>query len=139
LSLQRCEGSKLESVLEEVRARFGDTVTIVEANRLRKGGVGGFFARERYEVVVDIDDEFTELPETFGLEATEDFCEHAGIPTSAAGVAGAYRDVLDGIVADEAADGLPGLVTDTLMDTAEDRARLANEVLGFAASLGDTS
>jgi LPPG:FO 2-phospho-L-lactate transferase len=70
---------------------------------------------------------------------TEDFCEQAGIPMSAAGVAGAYRDVLDGIVADEAADGLPALVTATLMDTPEDRARLANEVLGFAASLRDTS
>jgi hypothetical protein len=86
LSLQRCEGKNLESVLEEVRHRFGDTVTIVEANRLRKGGVGGFFARERFEVVVDIvDDEdadagepagsVSELPAEFGLEATESFCE----------------------------------------------------------------
>jgi hypothetical protein len=78
LSLQRCEGSNLESVLEEVRTRFGDTVTIVEANRLRKGGLGGFFARERFEVVVDVvddDDWATELPAEFGLEATEDFCD----------------------------------------------------------------
>ena len=83
MSLQRCEGTKLESVLEEVRARFGDTATIVEANRLRKGGVGGFFARERFEVVVDIDDEDddpfamlpTEVLPEYGIEATEDFCE----------------------------------------------------------------
>ncbi len=79
MSLQRCEGSNLESVLEEVRNRFGDTVTIVEANRLRKGGVGGFFAKERFEVVVDIDDDTspapTELPPEYGVEATEDFCE----------------------------------------------------------------
>jgi hypothetical protein len=83
LSLQRCEGTNLESVLEEVRNRFGDTVTIVEANRLRKGGVGGFFAKERFEVVVDIDDgtepadepAATELPAEYGLEATEDFCD----------------------------------------------------------------
>jgi hypothetical protein len=76
LSLQRCEGSNLESVLEEVRNRFGETATIVEANRLRKGGVGGFFARERFEVVVDVDDEApTVLPAEFGLEATEDFCD----------------------------------------------------------------
>jgi hypothetical protein len=48
----------------------------VEANRLRKGGVGGFFSRERFEVVVDVEDdgEPTELPAEFGLEATEDFC-----------------------------------------------------------------
>jgi hypothetical protein len=80
LSLQRCEGANLESVLEEVRARFGDTVTIVEANRLRKGGVGGFFAKERYEVVVDVIDEEesdgpTDLPAEYGMQATEDFCD----------------------------------------------------------------
>src|SRR5581483_11314202 len=74
-------GKNLESVLEEVRNRFGDTATIVEANRLRRGGVGGFFAKERFEVVVDVDDDdgppapVTELPAEFGLEATEDFCE----------------------------------------------------------------
>jgi LPPG:FO 2-phospho-L-lactate transferase len=66
---------------------------------------------------------------------TEAFCEHAGIEPSAAGVVRAYAEVIDGIVADEAAEGLPGLVTDTLMDCAEDRARLAREVVDFAASL----
>jgi len=82
LSLQRCEGKNLESVLEEVRNRFGDTATIVEANRLRQGGVGGFFAKERFEVVVDVvdDDDHppsapTEIPAEFGLAATEDFCD----------------------------------------------------------------
>ena len=69
---------------------------------------------------------------------TDAFCEQAGIERSAHGIARAYADVLDGLVADEAADGLPGLVTDTLMDTPGDRARLAREVLGFAASLGGT-
>jgi len=76
LSLQRCEGKDLESVLDQVRSRFGDTATIVEANRLRRGGVGGFFARERFEVVVDVEDAApVDLPEDYGLEATEDFCE----------------------------------------------------------------
>src|SRR3954451_4415138 len=36
---------------------MGDDVTIVEANRLRRGGVAGFFAKERFEVFV------TERPE----------------------------------------------------------------------------
>ena len=66
---------------------------------------------------------------------TDLFCQHAGIAASAAGAAGAYADVIDGIVADEAADGIPELVTDTLMQDADDRARLAREVLDFAASL----
>ena len=66
---------------------------------------------------------------------TDLFCEHAGIAASAAGVSAAYRDVIDGIVADEPADGMPELVTDTLMQTPEDRVRVAREVLDFAASL----
>ena len=66
---------------------------------------------------------------------TEAFCEQAGIEPSASGVARAYAEVLDGIVADEPAEGLPALVTDTLMEGAEDRARLAREVVDFAASL----
>jgi LPPG:FO 2-phospho-L-lactate transferase len=63
------------------------------------------------------------------------FCEHAGIEPSAAGVAGAYSEVIDGIVAAEAVSGVPGIVTDTLLDSAEDRARVAREVLDFAESL----
>ena len=69
---------------------------------------------------------------------TDAFCEQAWIERSADGIARAYEDVLDGLVADDAAGGLPGLVTDTLMDTPGDRARLARELLDFAASLGGT-
>ncbi|HEX6584960.1 MAG TPA: 2-phospho-L-lactate transferase [Thermoleophilaceae bacterium] len=66
---------------------------------------------------------------------TEAFCEHAGIEPSGFGVARAYAEAIDGIVADEPVEGLPGLVTDTLMEGADDRARLACEVVDFAASL----
>jgi LPPG:FO 2-phospho-L-lactate transferase len=69
---------------------------------------------------------------------TESFCERAGMETSAAGIARAYSDVIDGVVADESSNGTPGLVTDTLMETLEDRARLAREVLDFTTSLRAT-
>jgi len=69
---------------------------------------------------------------------TDLFCEEAGIATSAAGIASAYGELIDGIVADEPAGGPPELVTDTLMQTPDDRARLAHEVLDFAASVGVT-
>jgi hypothetical protein len=46
--------------------------------------------------------------------------------------------VIDGLVADESSNGTPELVTDTLMDTGEDRVRLAREVLDFAASVSAT-
>ena len=44
------EGRELEEVLSEAQLVFGPEVEIVQANRVRKGGVFGFFAREWYEV-----------------------------------------------------------------------------------------
>ena len=67
---------------------------------------------------------------------TDAFCEFAGIEPSATGVARAYGDAIDGMVADEEAEGVPCLVTDTLMDSAAARRRVADEVLRFARGLG---
>jgi LPPG:FO 2-phospho-L-lactate transferase len=66
---------------------------------------------------------------------TEQFCAWAGIEVSANGAATAYAGLLDGIVADEPASGVPAMVTDTLMDTPAARRRLAETTLEFAASL----
>ncbi len=66
---------------------------------------------------------------------TDDFCHFAGIETNAAGIAKAYGDVLDGIVADEQVAGIDCLVTDTLMGSLEQRVALATNTLDFAAKL----
>ena len=67
-----------------------------------------------------------------------------GVPHRAAGVAGCYRDLIDGFVvdcrdtADEApvADlGLHVLLADSLGPTPPERAKLAREVVQWAASL----
>lgn len=50
----RFEGGELEELLERVRTEVGPDARIVAANRIRQGGVAGFFAREGYEVVVDL-------------------------------------------------------------------------------------
>ena len=63
------------------------------------------------------------------------FMDWADLPVSAAGVVAAYDGVLDGIVADESVDGLPALETDTRMDDAAARTRLAEDVLRFAEGL----
>jgi hypothetical protein len=57
-SQRRFEGPVLEDLLDRVRAEAGSSAQIVAANRVRKGGLGGFFAREYFEVIVDI----TEAP-----------------------------------------------------------------------------
>ena len=68
---------------------------------------------------------------------TRAFLEWAEVTVDAAGVAGYYGDVLDGIVADEELPGatLPVLRTSTLMDDDDARARVARETLDFALGL----
>lgn len=67
---------------------------------------------------------------------TEGFCAWAGIETSAGGIARAYAEVIDGIAADEAVEGLPHLVLDTLMDSTERMRQVARKILEFGRSLG---
>jgi LPPG:FO 2-phospho-L-lactate transferase len=66
---------------------------------------------------------------------TEAFMAWASLPASAAGTAQAYEGLLDGMVADEPFDALPALQTDTRMDDAASRRRVAEDVLRFAESL----
>ena len=66
---------------------------------------------------------------------TREFCRWAGIDASAAGLLDAYSELLDGVVADEPVEGIPTLVTETLMDTPEARRRVAEQTLEFAGSL----
>ena len=66
---------------------------------------------------------------------TEAFCAQAGIAATARGVAGAYADVIDGVVADEPVTGVAALEIDTLMDTAEARRSVAAATLDFARGL----
>ena len=66
---------------------------------------------------------------------TAAFLEHAGIPLTADGIAELYAGLIDGLVADERADGVPTLETDVRMDGAEARRRVARETLAFAEAL----
>jgi hypothetical protein len=61
--------------------------------------------------------------------------EWAGYELSAAGIAGFYGGLLDGLVSDEQTDGLPVLQTDVLMADADGRRRLAEQSLEFALAL----
>jgi LPPG:FO 2-phospho-L-lactate transferase len=66
---------------------------------------------------------------------TDAFMQHAGLERSAQGILTAYRDVIDALVADELAEGVPVLVADTLMDDATARRRVAEAALAHATSL----
>ncbi|MEZ0166029.1 hypothetical protein AB2L27_14820 [Kineococcus sp. LSe6-4] len=49
------EGSDLGELLAEVRGQHGPAARVVRAERIRSGGVAGFFSKERYEVTVEMD------------------------------------------------------------------------------------
>jgi flagellar biosynthesis GTPase FlhF len=53
------EGSDLQELLAEVRGTHGEAARVVRAERIRSGGVAGFFSKERYEVTVEMDGEGT--------------------------------------------------------------------------------
>jgi LPPG:FO 2-phospho-L-lactate transferase len=67
---------------------------------------------------------------------TEPFMRFAGWPRTSTGIATAYENLIDGLVADEPTEAVPVLETDVLMDGPEGRRRLAGDTLRFALSLG---
>lgn len=52
--LQRFSGPELSELLELVASEHGPTAAIAAVNKVRSGGVAGFFCREEFEVVVDL-------------------------------------------------------------------------------------
>jgi LPPG:FO 2-phospho-L-lactate transferase len=66
---------------------------------------------------------------------SEAFLAAAGQPLTSDGIAACYDGLLDGLVADARADGLPTLETDVAMPDAEARRRVAREALEFALAL----
>jgi len=67
---------------------------------------------------------------------TASFMAFAALECDAGGVADFYGELLDGMVADEDLERLPTLETDTRMNDDAARARVAEQTLGFAESLG---
>lgn len=53
LSRRLFEGPDIQKVLARIQSELGPAAQIVSAEKVRRGGVGGFFARETYQVVVD--------------------------------------------------------------------------------------
>ena len=56
------EGAELEPLLARVRAEHGSSARIVSAEKVRTGGVGGFFAKAHFEITVEVDDPVPTAP-----------------------------------------------------------------------------
>ena len=50
------DGPDLEQLLVRARHEYGSDIRIVKADKVRTGGVGGFFTREHYELSIEVDD-----------------------------------------------------------------------------------
>jgi LPPG:FO 2-phospho-L-lactate transferase len=66
---------------------------------------------------------------------TDAFMAHAGLELSADGIAEHYAGLIDGLVSDERADGVPTLETDVEMADETARRRVAADALQFAGAL----
>jgi LPPG:FO 2-phospho-L-lactate transferase len=66
---------------------------------------------------------------------TEAFMAYAGHALDSDGIVAAYDGLLDGLVADERASGVPTLETDVELNSPEARRQVARETLAFAAAL----
>ncbi|MFI5932635.1 hypothetical protein [Actinoplanes sp. NPDC051494] len=51
------EGPAIEPLLAQVRDEYGSSVRIISADKVRSGGFGGFFAKQHYELSVEVPDE----------------------------------------------------------------------------------
>jgi len=114
MSRRLFEGPDAATVLDRVHTELGPGARIVSAEKVRQGGIAGFFTRERVEVVVEVPDgpplppaatspgAFTEAPRTETATATATATAATGAaadPPAARRTAGAGRT---GVGADEA-------------------------------------
>jgi len=49
------EGASIEELLARVRDEHGPGARIVQADKVRTGGFAGFFSRERFSILVEVD------------------------------------------------------------------------------------
>lgn len=89
------EGPDLAELVAQVREQFGTRARIVRAERVRTGGFAGFFAKESFEMTVDVPDEPTRSVRAFA---------HRPPPPRSAPPAASIEDLLD---AADAADASP--------------------------------
>ncbi|MFI2753224.1 hypothetical protein ACGIF2_07295 [Cellulomonas sp. P22] len=95
------EGVDLAELMVHVRAEFGPTARIVSAERVRSGGFAGFFAKQRYELTVDVPDDAPQRPRAMrqppaavGLEALLVAAEAVEAGEAGAGPAFAGQDLV---------------------------------------------
>ncbi|MFH5824882.1 hypothetical protein [Georgenia sp. AZ-5] len=109
------EGSSLDELRRRVRAEHGPAARIVAAERIVEGGIGGFFARQRFEITVEVPDLPRPEPVVFDLPAragiaallaqAEGGDELAGSVAPVSTASAAFGRVLDDVIVATTAPG----------------------------------
>jgi hypothetical protein len=109
LTSQLFESTSLEEALADVRDTVGPHAKIVRAEKVRRGGIGGFFSKETFVLSVEADDADTDAGEAFRPTSTPMSMPLPELP--AAFSLDALADLADGD--DGAARRLPSVSTET--------------------------
>ena len=103
------EGPSIETLLARVRDEHGPGARIVAADKVRSGGFGGFFTRERYAITVVVDPSATEAPAP----------EPAAVSLRPLDAPGTLLELADVIDAAEAAEAQVVMSTSAMPGTAQ--------------------
>ncbi|MCM4077231.1 hypothetical protein [Paractinoplanes hotanensis] len=71
------EGPAIEPLLAQVRDEYGSRVRIISADKVRSGGVGGFFAKQHYELSVEVPDPNEDRSDMAQRTKTADSGQHS--------------------------------------------------------------
>jgi hypothetical protein len=98
------KGPAIEPLLAQVREEHGSGVRIVSADKVRSGGIGGFFAKQHYELFVEVPDT-VEVPDSVAAPKS---VEVTGVKGAAPGPDAAFAELVAGLdVADQIAASVP--------------------------------
>jgi hypothetical protein len=64
------EGPAIEPLLAQVREEYGSGIRIISADKVRNGGFGGFFAKQHYELAVEVPDEAERSDQPAAVKST---------------------------------------------------------------------
>ena len=71
------EGPAIEPLLAQVRDEYGSSVRIISADKVRSGGVGGFFAKQHYELSVEVPDSNEDRTDMAKRTTTSENSQHS--------------------------------------------------------------
>lgn len=117
------EGEDIESVLARLRDDHGPDAKIIQAELVRSGGFAGFFAKKRYEVTVEVDED--------QLVPTDDLVASQLPQPTIAMTEPPYQPVFEPRVTPAGVQSTPASAIDALLNAAEnaDQTEIGGTVL----------